>query len=133
MLVEAIILIVGGLYFMLLPIINPDGVRMFIILYWSKTITLASDPKTYIGFLFGIYGTIMTVYGVTLVVLAYHLIKNSDKEFVWSAVTVGTVVWFVLETFVSIYTGALPKLIGNVVFTALFLIPIIGRRFEPDS
>lgn len=133
LLVDAIILVIGGFFFMLLPIIYPDGVTMFFNLYWSKTISLASEPKTYIGFLFGIYGTIMTVYGVTLVVLAYHLIKNSDEEFVWSAVTVGTVVWFVLETIVSIYTGAVPNLMGNVVFTALFLIPIIGRRFEADT
>ena len=133
LLFDAILLVLSGLNFILSPILFPDIIKLFYSFYWGENLIINGNELKYFTFLYGIYGTLLVVFGVTIVVLSYHLIKNTNQQVIWTAITYGTIAWFLLESFVSIYSGAIINLVLNIIFTSLFIIPILGRKFESDN
>ena len=67
-------------------------------------------------------------WGATITYLSYYMVKNDDIDAIWTAVTIGLVIWFIEDVFVSLMFGAIYNVVFNLEFLVLFLVPIIGRR-----
>lgn len=73
----------------------------------------------------GIAGAVLTGWGAMLWFMARDGFPTR-QPWVWRAALVGVLAWFVLDGIVSVSVGAGLNVIGNLVFLALLLPPLIG-------
>lgn len=107
---------------------------MFDLVFWpldGGEVTIAANTKL----LAGISGAVLTAWGATLWFIARDGFPTREP-WVWRAALTGVVTWFVLDGIVSVTVGAGFNVIGNIVYLALLLPPLIATakdfRVQPQ-
>jgi hypothetical protein len=74
-----------------------------------------------------VLGAVMVGWGLTLLaaVHAANLLGERGRP-VWSMITAAVVVWYVVDSALSVVTGFPLNAVSNTLFTLGFLIPLIG-------
>ncbi len=87
---------------------------------------VALDLDAPMRFSLGILGAVTLGWSLTLLaaVRAAHLLGDRAKP-VWVLVTSSLVVWYVVDTALSVATGFGLNAIPNTIFAAAFLLPIV--------
>lgn len=120
---DSILVVITGLLFAIdIPVFFPDIQADLINLYFN--INYSKPVDNYISFLFGLSGAVMSGWGVMMAVLSYSLMQENN-EHIWKSIVVGTVTWFILDSFISIYSSAYLNVVLNLVFLILLMIPIL--------
>ena len=76
---------------------------------------------------YGMLGATMAGWGVTLTYLVLHPFGKKEK-WSWNAIAIGLAVWFVVDTFMSAYTGAYFNTGVNVLLIGLAGVPLLATR-----
>jgi len=79
------------------------------------------------SFAIGVAGAVMMGWAAMMLVLLGSR-STSVLPSTWWALTVGLLVWFVVDSIVSVGSGAIGNVVLNVVFLALFTPPLIATR-----
>jgi hypothetical protein len=88
---------------------------------------LSFDELRFQNWVFGVIGTVTIGWGVILFFVVYHPLKRRE-QWAWNALAVSIIVWFVLDTGVSLYHGVVLNAIANTGFFILFVIPLIKLK-----
>ena len=129
LLVDSVILVVTGALFTTLPFLDEKFVLAMYNMVYGASLGVNDQSLQYLNMILGVSGAVMIGWGATITFLSYYMLKNDDIEAIWTAVTIGLVVWFIEDVFVSVMFGAIYNVVFNVGFLLLFLIPIIGRKY----
>ncbi|MDP3196551.1 hypothetical protein [Tabrizicola sp.] len=96
------------------------------ILIWpldqAQTIAL---PETRLAF--AIAGGVLTAWGLMIWHLAGELLQSAPKP-VRAIIRTSVLCWFVVDSAGSVAAGAALNILPNLVFLALFLVPMRGAR-----
>ncbi len=97
---------------------------------------VAFDPDAHLRFSLAVLGAVTVGWSLTLwaTVQAAHLLGDQARP-VWGLVTASLVIWYVIDTALSLATGFGLNTIPNTVFLVVFLLPIIrsGVLKTPSS
>lgn len=100
--------------------------------FWSgagpEGLTQNSGPdqstQQFILWAYGMLGATMAGWGLTLVFVVNNSFRKKEK---WSrdAIAAGVILWFIVDTFMSVYTGAYFNVGVNVLVLALAGLPLL--------
>lgn len=109
----------GTPYFALFDnLINP--------VFWASTIAPANVTE-FQGFIYGLYGATITVWGTFLAFMAYYPFKQKEK-WAWNCIFVATLLWYLPDTFVSLQFNVVLNVAANTVFLILLMLPLLFTR-----
>lgn len=95
---------------------------------------VALDLDAPMRFSLGILGAVTVGWSLTLLaaIHAAHLLGDRARP-VWMLVTSSLVVWYVVDTALSVATGFGLNAIPNTIFAAAFLLPIVASGVLKSS
>lgn len=94
------------------------------------------DPGPHLRFSLAVLGAVTVGWSLTLLAAVQAANQLGDQaRSVWVLVTGSLVVWYVIDTALSLATGFGLNVIPNTIFLAVFLLPIIrsGVLKSPSS
>lgn len=89
----------------------------------SGTIVLDRGAYLHVGIAGGLYAG----WSLTLLLLARNE-RLAREPALWSAISLGLVLWYMLDSGASLLTGGVYNVIGNTLFFALMLAPALALR-----
>ena len=96
--------------------------------FWSST----QPPVEFIKFQqfnLGVLGSVVAGWGIIMAFIFYHTFDNRQK-WVWNAVMLGLIVWYIPDTIISIVHFAYSNAIMNTLLFVLLTIPLIIKKKE---
>lgn len=97
---------------------------------------VAFDPGPHLRFSLAVLGAVTVGWSLTLLAAVHAANQLGDQaRSVWVLVTCSLVVWYVIDTALSLATGFGLNVIPNTIFLAVFMLPIIrsGVLKSPSS
>lgn len=87
------------------------------------------DPGTaaFRSWVYGAWGATLAGWGVAITLLAWNAIGNRER-WPWWALAIGTSLWFLLDSVVSVAHGVTFNVAFNVVLLVLIGIPLVATR-----
>lgn len=125
----AVLLVELGLFFAAmaaLPSLRLWTLELASLLWWPAA-TPRFEDSPILACLIGIMGAVFAGWGVTLF-LAVRNAENPSIQSVLDALMIGLIVWFILDSALSAYTGAVWNIAINVATLAIFLVPMQVMR-----
>jgi hypothetical protein len=113
--VSGLLMVVGALF--------PATLEPLVALLFGEAVTAGAPAHLATG----IAGAVLTGWAITIAVLARNLDALSPHA-VGNAVAAGVIAWFVLDSIVSVATGAALNVLGNVLYLVILLVPAWGLR-----
>ena len=90
----------------------------------SKTNASLSDPATsYLAFTYGVLGAVMVGWAVALFAFLLGPFRRGEREG-WYSLTFSIIIWFGLDSVLSLVAGFFENAILNAVFLLLFAVPL---------
>lgn len=81
----------------------------------------------YRGWIYGVLGATMAGWGIFLTFIARHAFAKKER-WAWDCVMSGMLVWYAVDTLVSISYGVYAKAALNTVLLAAGLLPLVMAR-----
>ncbi len=77
-------------------------------------------------FSIGLMGAVTMGWGMTLYVAfqAAHLLERADAPRIWRSITVVALIWYAVDSYISVATGYWMNAVSNTLFIILYLIPV---------
>lgn len=125
----------GVTIFSISLIILPDFMQLFFnAMFFSLSqahTTFGEVAYSYIKFLYGVLGAVMIGWSVTLLFIIARPFRRGQRE-AWYAITASVLVWFMLDSSLSISAGFWQNAVFNAIFLVLFIIPLAAtyRNFQ---
>jgi len=101
----------------------------------SKAYTDFGNAATlYVEFVYGVLGAVMIGWMTTLLYILVGSFRSRQRE-AWWAIAAPIVVWFAVDSWLSISTGFWQNAVFNTLFLVLFIIPLAAtyRYFNASS
>jgi hypothetical protein len=130
-----VIVTCGVTIFSISLVILPDFMQLFFnaMLFSSSQAhtTFGEIAYSYIKFLYGILGAVMVGWSVALLFILAGPFYRGQRE-AWYAITVSVLVWFMLDSSLSISAGFWQNAVFNTMFLIFFAIPLVAtyRYFQ---
>jgi hypothetical protein len=85
------------------------------------------DLNPHMQFTLAVLGAVTIGWSVTLLVAiqAAHQLEQQARRSIWIGIVASIVVWYVVDSSLSIATGFWHNAISNTIISATFLIPVI--------
>ena len=93
--------------------------------FWTGTVDGAA--RQFQHWLYGIWGATIAGWGIVLVYIVHYPFAKKER-WAWECVAVGLVVWYILDTFLSIYYGVLFNVAFNSLLLAAAVPPLMMTR-----
>jgi hypothetical protein len=81
------------------------------------------------GWIYGIFGATMAGWGVFLVYMARYPFQMRER-WAWNCILQGLLLWYLLDTGISVYFGVVFNAILNTIILILLLLPLFITRKE---
>ena len=94
--------------------------------FWGAQ-TLSPEASAFRQWVYAVLGATMTGWGIFLLFIARYPFARRER-WAWNCVAIGLSVWFVLDTFASLYFKVYFNDVLNTAFLALALLPLIFTR-----
>lgn len=95
-------------------------------LWWSSSNSLFTDSPV-LAWLTGLIGAISVGWGTTIFLIVRKIDQPTPASLV-DALLISFMVWFVVDSAISAYTGAVFNVLVNLATLALFLVPLLAMR-----
>jgi hypothetical protein len=128
-----VIVITFGLAMVVIP--EPISQLFALILSSSKIVNSLGEPaKTYHLLFQGVLGGTMAGWGTALLMVLLTLFRRGMREG-WTIISISLIAWFIPDTAFSLWSGYWQNGILNLIFLALFAIPLGAtyRTFFPKQ
>ena len=96
--------------------------------FWSQS-PVSTSVNEFQGWIYGIFGAVMAGWGVFLVFLTHYPFQQRER-WAWICFLLGILLWYVLDTGISLYFGVTFNAIFNTTIMALAVIPLAFTRKE---
>jgi hypothetical protein len=85
------------------------------------------DLNPHMRFTLAVLGAVTIGWSLTLMVAiqAAHQLEQQTKRSIWIGIVASIIVWYVVDSSLSIATGFWHNAISNTIISATFLIPVI--------
>lgn len=94
--------------------------------FWGSA-ALSPEAAKFQLFAYGIAGSLTAAFGeICWFVTRYAIAKR--EMWAWNALAASIVLWYVIDSGISAYTGAMINVLSNTLLAALVVIPLIGIR-----
>jgi hypothetical protein len=87
-------------------------------IFWPDAV-VALDITRFQQWIYGVLGATISGWGVCMAFLAYYPFRNKER-WAWNAIALGSTVWFVMDTGLSLYF----HVIFNAIFNTLLFIAV---------
>lgn len=88
---------------------------------------LPDNAKSFQAWIYGVLGSVISGWGIFLSVVAYYPFKAKEL-WAWNCIAAVFIVWFVIDTAISIYYQVGFNVIVNITFLLFVLLPLIFTR-----
>lgn len=133
-----VLVVCGVMIFSLGMVVAPNLIQQFFdIMFFSSSQahTAFGDAATsYIKFVYGVLGAVMIGWMTTLLCILVGSFRRGERE-AWWAVATSIVVWFTIDSGLSVLTGFWQNAVFNTLFLILFVIPLAAtyQHFNGSS
>ena len=94
--------------------------------FWGLT-ELPENSKRFQAWVYGVLGAMICGWGIFVSFIAYYPFKAKQK-WAWECIGAGFIVWFVIDTVISIYYQVGFNLVINIAFLLFVLLPLLFTR-----
>jgi hypothetical protein len=94
--------------------------------FWNTTLVDA-NAKGFQHWMYGVWGATIAGWGIFLSFTAHYPFRKKE-QWAWNCITTGLLVWYLLDTFLSIYYQVYFNAVFNTVLLALVALPVIAVR-----
>jgi hypothetical protein len=133
LIVATVVVLAFGLAMVIIPELIS---RLFAAILSSSHIieSLAEPAKTYHLLFQGVLGGTMAGWGTALLMVLLTLFRRGMREG-WTIISISLIAWFIPDTAFSLWSGYWQNGILNLIFLALFAIPLGAtyRTFFPKQ
>jgi hypothetical protein len=95
-------------------------------IFWG-TAEMPTAAAQFQGWIYGVAGAILIGWGIFMAFIAYYPFKQREK-WAWNCILTGMLVWYLIDTFISLQFNVVFNAISNTVFLIIFLLPLIFTR-----
>jgi hypothetical protein len=81
------------------------------------------EVNSFLKFIYGVLGSVMIAWSVTLLFILAGQFRRGESEG-WNTITVSILIWFIVDSAISILTGFWQNAVSNTVFLVLAAIPL---------
>jgi hypothetical protein len=127
LLVMSILLVLMGLSFPFCSFLNIE-ITYINSVFWEDG-NVPTEVKTFQAWIYGVYGAMATAFGLFIYFVANNSFKGRQK-WAWNCLAICISVWFVIDTFFSIYFEAYTNAFNNVILYMLLMVPLLFTRKE---
>ncbi len=93
--------------------------------FWNSGIP--NNTEGFYTFILGLYCSLLLAFGVCVILIARNGFYNKLR-WAWVALTSSYTIWFVADTFYSLYTAVYSNTILNTVLYIFLIIPLVSTR-----
>ena len=93
--------------------------------FWGAE--LPESAKKFQAWIYGVLGAVICGWGIFLSFIAHYPFK-AKESWSWYCIGIGFVVWFVVDTFITIYYQVGFNIIVNITFLIFILLPLIFTK-----
>lgn len=94
--------------------------------FWSVT-TVDESARSFQEWIYGVWGATIAGWGVFTAFIARYPFGNGEK-WAWNCLATGVVVWFALDTALSVAHGVYFNAVFNLVVFLAFSLPLASSR-----
>lgn len=94
--------------------------------FWNAK-AAEDSAKEFQQWIYGVWGATIAGWGIFVVFIAHYPFRNRE-QWAWNCLVVGMLVWFVLDTSVSIFHKVYFNAAFNTVLLILVMLPIVVTR-----
>ncbi len=94
--------------------------------FWGSN-TVGDSAKEFQQWIYGVLSATMAGWGVFVTFIAHYPFRNKEK-WAWNCMVVGILVWFVLDTSLSIYHKVYFNAVFNTALLILAMLPVVLTR-----
>jgi hypothetical protein len=116
-----------GLTLVIAPALGRQVFGLLIYRSPSGIAELGGSATPYISLVHGVLGAVMFGWAAALLLVVLGPFRRGAREG-WTIIAVSVAAWFVPDTIFSLWTGFWPNAVLNLVFAALFAIPLAATR-----
>jgi hypothetical protein len=80
--------------------------------------------KSLLTWLYAVLGATMIGWGICILYILQNAFTRKER-WAWFAVTIGLLAWFIPDTFMSYFCGAIFNVVLNFLLLIVFLLPLI--------
>ena len=125
LIVLGIMLVVFGVITLFPPLFNAE-LAYINAAFWPSGVTPAT-AKTFYNWMFGVYAAIELSWAVLLLLILIYPFKKKEK-WAWYALLGCFLIWFGIDTSVSLAFGFYLNAINNGIFFLLLLLPLLFTK-----
>ncbi len=92
---------------------------------------IGEAPREYVQLIYGVLGAVIVGWMVTLGAIVVGPLRRRE-EWAWWAVVSASVIWFALDTGLSLALGFVGHALFNVGFAVALAVPLAAIRMETD-
>jgi hypothetical protein len=83
--------------------------------------------KLFQRWIYGVLGSAMASWGMLLAFIAHYPFRKHDR-WAWNCMALGILVWYFIDTPISIYFGVYFNALFNTILLALVILPLVFTR-----
>ncbi len=94
--------------------------------FWPEN-QIIEGALQYKSWISGVLGSVIASWGMLIVFIAYYAFKMREK-WVWNAIAISVLLWFVVDMACSLYYDVTVNAIFNLFTFFLFAVPLLFTR-----
>jgi len=94
--------------------------------FWGLT-RLPDNTERFQAWIYGVLGAVISGWGILISFIAYYPFKAKER-WAWNCIATGLIVWFIIDTVISVYYHVGFNVFINIVFLLFVLLPLLFTR-----
>ncbi len=94
--------------------------------FWG-TNPVEANARAFQQWVYGVWGATIAGWGIFFAFIAHYPFRHKEK-WAWNCLAAGLMVWFVLDTSLSIYYRVYFNAVFNTLLLILVALPLLGTR-----
>ena len=95
-------------------------------IFWGVR-AVPEEVVVFQSWIYGVLGATVAGWGVFLAFIAHYPFKNKER-WAWNCVALGMLLWFTVDTAISLYFGVIFNALFNTILLIAVLLPLILSR-----
>ncbi len=94
--------------------------------FWGLA-ELSENTEKFQAWVYGVLGAVISGWGIFISFIAYYPFK-AKEQWAWNCIATGFIVWFVIDTVISVRFHVGFNVFINIVFLLFVLLPLLFTR-----
>ena len=94
--------------------------------FWDSA-ELSENVERFRAWIYGVLGAVITGWGIFVSFIVYYPF-NAKEQWAWNCIAAGFVVWFIIDTIISVYYGVGFNVFINIAFFLFVSLPLLFTR-----